>query len=159
MGICELNNVMYVNTPHGISQVLFIMDYGIHQNTIWVCANIENGNIRHYNSNQITVCVNYTLDFNTQKKTKIMKEVKERKPKEKLHSNRIRIILEELEMSQAELADIALDGDSAHLSRIINGQRRSISLPIAIKIATALQRPVEEVFIYKQKDETKKQQG
>jgi len=87
-----------------------------------------------------------------------MKEVKERKPKEKLHSNRIRIILEELEMSQAELADIALDGDSAHLSRIINGQRRSISLPIAIKIANALQRPVEEVFIYKQRDEAKTQE-
>ncbi len=26
-------------------------------------------------------------------------------------------------MSQQELADIALDGNSAHLSRIINGQR------------------------------------
>ena len=85
-------------------------------------------------------------------------EKKERKPKEKLHSNRIRIILEEIEMSQAELADLALDGNSAHLSRIINGQRRSISLPIAIKIANVLQRPVEEVFIYKYKNETKTQE-
>lgn len=84
-------------------------------------------------------------------------EKKERKPKEKLHSNRIRIILEEIEMSQAELADLALDGDAAHLSRIINGQRRSISLPIAIKIANVLKKPVEEVFIYKYKDETKTQ--
>jgi transcriptional regulator with XRE-family HTH domain len=83
---------------------------------------------------------------------------KERKPKEKLHSNRIRIILEEIEMSQQELADIALDGDASHLSRIINGQRRSISLPIAIKIANVLKRPVEEVFIYKYKDETKTEQ-
>jgi len=84
-------------------------------------------------------------------------EKKERKPKEKLHSNRIRIILEEIEMSQQELADLALDGDASHLSRIINGQRRSISLPIAIKIANALKRPVEEVFIYKYKDEAKTQ--
>lgn len=86
-------------------------------------------------------------------------EKKERKPKEKLHSNKIRIILEEIEMSQAELADLALDGDAAHLSRIINGQRRSISLPIAIKIANVLKRPVEEVFIYKYKNETKTQES
>lgn len=72
-----------------------------------------------------------------------------KKTKEKLHSNTIRQILQDTEMSQQELADIALDGNAAHLSRIINGQRRCISLPIAIKIARALNRPVEEVFIYK----------
>tara|TARA_R110002153_G_scaffold21379_9_gene71379 strand:- start:1526 stop:1795 length:270 start_codon:yes stop_codon:yes gene_type:complete len=70
-----------------------------------------------------------------------------KKPKTKLHSNKIRQILTEIKMSQQELADIALDGNSAHLSRIINGQRRCISLPIAIKIAKALQRPVEDVFV------------
>jgi DNA-binding XRE family transcriptional regulator len=73
----------------------------------------------------------------------------EKKSKEKLHSNKIRQILQEIDMSQQELADLALDGNAAHLSRIINGQRRCISLPIAIKIARALNRPVEEVFIYK----------
>jgi transcriptional regulator with XRE-family HTH domain len=75
--------------------------------------------------------------------------IKTKKPKEKLHSNMIRVILTEIGMSQQELADLALDGNAAHLSRIINGQRRSISLPIAIKISTVLKRPVEEVFIYK----------
>lgn len=74
---------------------------------------------------------------------------KEKKPKEKLHSNRIRLILQEIGMSQQELADICLEGRTSHLSRIINGQRRCISLPIAIKIANALQRPIEEIFIYK----------
>lgn len=78
--------------------------------------------------------------------------IKEKKPKEKLHSNKIRIILAEIGMSQQELADLALDGNAAHLSRIINGQRRSISLPIAIKISTVLKRPVEEVFIYKKEE-------
>jgi DNA-binding XRE family transcriptional regulator len=73
----------------------------------------------------------------------------ERKAKEKLHSNRIKIILEEINMSQQELADIALDGNASYMSRIINGQRRCISLPIAFKIAQALGKPVEEVFIYK----------
>jgi DNA-binding XRE family transcriptional regulator len=50
-------------------------------------------------------------------------------------------------MTQQELADIALNGNAAHLSRIMNGQRRCISLPIAFKIADALNKPVEEVFI------------
>ena len=50
-------------------------------------------------------------------------------------------------MTQQELADIALNGNTAHLSRIMNGQRRCISLPIAFKIADALNKPVEEVFI------------
>jgi DNA-binding XRE family transcriptional regulator len=73
----------------------------------------------------------------------------EKKAKEKLHSNRIRLILDEIGMSQQELADIALDGNAGYMSRIINGNRRCISLPIAIKISQALNRPVEEVFIYK----------
>jgi DNA-binding XRE family transcriptional regulator len=79
----------------------------------------------------------------------------EKKAKEKLHSNRIRIILEEIGMSQQELADIALDGNAGYMSRIINGNRRCISLPIAIKISQALNRPVEEVFIYKTNSENK----
>lgn len=73
----------------------------------------------------------------------------DKKPKDTIHSNRIRIILEEIDMSQAELADLALDGNKAHLSRIINGQRRCVSLPVAMKIAGVLKRPVEDVFIYK----------
>lgn len=81
----------------------------------------------------------------------VVKKVK--KDKEKLHSNRIRIILDEIGMTQNELADASCNGNKSHLSRIINGQRRSISLPIAIKIARALNRPVEEVFIYKKGNE------
>jgi DNA-binding XRE family transcriptional regulator len=81
------------------------------------------------------------------KKGKKMENKK--KDKEKLHSNKIRQILQETGMSQQELADLSLDGNAAHLSRIINGQRRCISLPIAIKISRALNKPVEEVFIYK----------
>ena len=77
------------------------------------------------------------------------KEFKDKKPKSKMYGNNIREILTDIGMSQQELADIALDGNAAHLSRIINGQRRCISLPIAIKIATALDKKVEEVFVYK----------
>ena len=77
------------------------------------------------------------------------KAKKIKKPKEKLHSNRIKIILEQIGMSQQELADLALYGNAGHLSRIINGQRRCISLPVAIKISKVLNKPVEEIFIYK----------
>jgi DNA-binding XRE family transcriptional regulator len=74
---------------------------------------------------------------------------KEKKPKEKLHSNKIKTILDEIGMSQQELADITFDGNSGYISRIIHGQRRCISLPVAFKIAQALGRPIEQVFIYK----------
>ena len=77
---------------------------------------------------------------------------KEKKPKEKIHGNRIREILEQIGMSQQELADITLNGNAAHLSRIMNGQRRCISLPIAFKIAEALNLQVEDVFIYKSEE-------
>ena len=82
---------------------------------------------------------------------KINKKVKEKKPKEKLHSNRIKAILEEIGMSQQELADITFEGNSGYISRIIHGQRRCISLPVAFKISEALGRPIEQVFIYKNK--------
>lgn len=73
------------------------------------------------------------------------------KAREKLFSNNIKMILDEIGMTQVELADIAVDGNYPFLSKIINGKRRHISLPIAFKIAEALKRPVEEVFIHKRK--------
>lgn len=63
--IHEINQLMFIDTPHGESQALFIIDYGPHANTIWVAANKTDGKIRHYDSNQITLIKNYTIDFNT----------------------------------------------------------------------------------------------
>lgn len=74
--------------------------------------------------------------------------VKKKKDKSMVAGNNIKKILEEIDMPQVELADLALDGNTAHLSRIINGKRKCISLPIAMKIAKVLGKPVEEVFIY-----------
>ena len=74
--------------------------------------------------------------------------MKKPRPKLKMYGNRIKIILKEKGMSPIELADI-IETTPSHVSRIMNGQRRCISLPIAIKIALALSTPVEEVFIYK----------
>jgi DNA-binding XRE family transcriptional regulator len=78
-------------------------------------------------------------------KIETKKVAKEKKPKSKMYSNRIKEILRETGMSQQELADI-IETNPAHLSRIINGQRQCISLPIAMKIAKALNHTVEAIF-------------
>jgi len=82
----------------------------------------------------------YTLDD-------MLKKPIKRKPKEQLKGNLIKQILDHRDMTQAELSDLS-GIPTQHLSRIVNGQRKCISLPIAIKIARALKLPVEEVFIY-----------
>lgn len=61
MIIHEVQQVMWVETEHGRSQVLFLIDYGIHENTIWICAN-QKGEIRHYNTTQILLEKNHTLE-------------------------------------------------------------------------------------------------
>lgn len=71
-----------------------------------------------------------------------------RKLKEQLHSNRIKIILKEKGISQKQLSLLTKLNES-HISKIILGQRRCISLPIAFKIAKALNKPIEEIFIAK----------
>lgn len=72
----------------------------------------------------------------------------EKKPKEKMYGNRINEMLKERQMTIQELSDLSGVRPS-HLSRIISGQRRCISLPIAIKVAQALNHSVEQIFIYK----------
>lgn len=64
MSILEIQQTLWFNTPHGLGQALFIIDYGIHQNTIWVIANKDDGKIRHYDSNQISLEKNCTIDLN-----------------------------------------------------------------------------------------------
>lgn len=66
--IHELNQLMYVNTIHGIGIVLFLIDYGPQANTIWVVANEADGAIRHYDSNQITLSKNCTIELNLKDK-------------------------------------------------------------------------------------------
>ena len=64
MIIHEIKQLMYFNTPHGLGIALFIIDYGVQANTIWIVANEKNGAIRHYDSNQITLSKNLTIDLN-----------------------------------------------------------------------------------------------
>jgi hypothetical protein len=60
----EIQQTIWVNTPKGVGHALFIIDYGIHQNTVWVVCLKETGNILHFDSNQLTVTKNNTLELN-----------------------------------------------------------------------------------------------
>lgn len=83
--------------------------------------------------------------------------MKERKAKDKLYGNRIKQVLLEKNMTHQELSDISGIIPS-HLSKIINGQRRCISLPIAFKLSKALEVPVEKLFIYQAEVEPQSEQ-
>jgi hypothetical protein len=59
--IHELQQVLWVETPHGDGVVLFLMDYGPHENTIWVVCNEKTREVKHYNSSQVKLCWNHTM--------------------------------------------------------------------------------------------------
>lgn len=59
--IHEIEQVLWVETPHGMGQALFLMDYGVHENTIWVVALKDSKEIKHYNSRQLKICWNHTI--------------------------------------------------------------------------------------------------
>ena len=64
--IHEIRQFLWVNTPHGDGQAMFLIDYGPHENTIWVVCLESDGSIKHYNSTHIRVCKNNTFNINTQ---------------------------------------------------------------------------------------------
>lgn len=59
--IHELQQMLYVNTPHGIGLVLFLIDYGPHENSVYQVALKYSGEIKNYNTNQVTVVKNLTF--------------------------------------------------------------------------------------------------
>ena len=65
--IHEIQQVLWVETPLGDGQALFLIDYGPHENTIWIVALEKNGEIKHFNSNQVKLCFNNTFDLNIKK--------------------------------------------------------------------------------------------
>lgn len=67
MVIYEVQQVIWVDTEHGLAQVLFLIDYGPHHNTVWVTASEVDGSIRHYDSTQVKITKNYTLEMNIKK--------------------------------------------------------------------------------------------
>lgn len=61
--IHEIQQVLWVETPLGEGQAIFLMDYGIHENTIYIVALQDTREIKHFTSEQIKICKNHTLDM------------------------------------------------------------------------------------------------
>lgn len=53
-----------VETPLGRGHCIFIIDYGMHQNTCWVVALEESGVVKHFDCNDIIISTNYTYGIN-----------------------------------------------------------------------------------------------
>lgn len=62
--IHEVQQVLWVTTQHGDGIVLFLIDYGPQENTIFVVALEKDGVIKHYNSNDVRLCKNDTFNIN-----------------------------------------------------------------------------------------------
>ncbi len=67
------------------------------------------------------------------------------KDKNEISGNRIDEILLKKGMCKQELADM-VGTNLGHICIIASGKRKSLSLPIAMKIATALGEKVEDIF-------------
>lgn len=70
----------------------------------------------------------------------------EKKERLKIKENNVKKRLQEIGMTQQELADI-VGTFRGHINKIINEKSKCVSLPIAIKMAKALGTSVEELFI------------
>ena len=62
--IHQLNPTILVDTPLGQGHAIFLIDYGMHQNSCWVVTLVENGIVKHFDSNDVIVCRNYTYKIN-----------------------------------------------------------------------------------------------
>jgi hypothetical protein len=75
--ILQLDPSILVETPLGTGQALFVIDYGMHQNTCWVIALVKDGIIKHFDCNDIILSTNYTYGLNL---------IKNKEPKAKVVS-------------------------------------------------------------------------
>ncbi len=62
--ILQLDPLILVETPLGTGQALFIIDYGMHQNTCWVIALVKDGIIKHFDCNDVILSANHTYGLN-----------------------------------------------------------------------------------------------
>ena len=59
----QLNPPIPVKTPLGDGWALIVIDYGPNFNTVWTVSLKENGQIKHFESNDIKVEKNYTFNI------------------------------------------------------------------------------------------------
>ena len=67
--ILQLDPTILVETPLGKGHTIFIIDYGMHQNTCWVVALADSGIVKHFDCNDIILATNYTYGLNLRKNT------------------------------------------------------------------------------------------
>jgi len=63
--ILQLNPTIPVRTKLGRGRALLIIDYGTELNSCWVVALNSNGQIKHFNSNDLILEENYTFGTNS----------------------------------------------------------------------------------------------
>ena len=62
--ILQLNPAILVETPLGQGFAIFIIDYGMHQNSCWIVALNKNSVIKHFDCNDVILSTNYTYRMN-----------------------------------------------------------------------------------------------
>lgn len=62
--ILQLQPSILVETPLGKGLALFLIDYGMHQNSCWVVALEKDGVVKHFDCNDIILATNYTYSLN-----------------------------------------------------------------------------------------------
>lgn len=65
--ILQLNPAILVETPLGKGEAIFLIDYGMHQNSCWVVALLKDGIIKHFDCNDVIMATNYTYGLNLSK--------------------------------------------------------------------------------------------
>ena len=65
--ILQLDPAILVETPLGTGEAIFIIDYGMHQNSCWIVALQKDGVIKHFDSNDVLLSPNYTYRMNLRK--------------------------------------------------------------------------------------------
>lgn len=78
------------------------------------------------------------------------KTPKVKRGKSKLADNRVAEVMKEKDVCAQELADI-IESTPGHVSKIMSQQKPCLSLPLGLKIAKALNTPVEKLFFLESK--------
>lgn len=77
--LLQLNPTIMVETPLGTGHALFVIDYGMHQNTCWVVVLKDNGMVKHFDCNDIILSTNYTYGLNLRENSNRLAKYKKKK--------------------------------------------------------------------------------
>jgi hypothetical protein len=59
MNILQLSPMIAVKTPLGDGMAIMVIDYGMHANTCWVVALKKDGQIKHFDANDVKLAPNF----------------------------------------------------------------------------------------------------